>query len=237
METKAICSLTNNELPVQDLVLAGTIKSEIIILIKEQYPSWNGEGYIAAGIVNKFRAIYVQKVLEKEKGEVTQLEQEIIESINNHEILSKNIDFEMQDKLSMGERLSDKIASFGGSWNFIIIFFVFILGWITLNITQLVFSAFDIYPFILLNLILSCIAAIQAPIIMMSQNRQESKDRVRSMHDYQVNLKAELEIRHLHEKIDYLLVNQGQRILEMQKIQIDILNQLAEKLENDQKSK
>lgn len=237
MEDKAICSLTNKELPVQDLVLADTIKDDIIDLIRTQYPQWNGQGYIATSILNKFRALYVQKMLENEKGELTKLEQEILDSINNHEILAKNIDFEFQEKLTVGQRLADKIASFGGSWNFIIIFFVFILGWIALNMTQLFFNAFDIYPFILLNLILSCLAAIQAPIIMMSQNRQESKDRVRASHDYQVNLKAELEIRHLHEKIDYLLVNQGQRILEMQKIQMDILNQLACKLEKDNNAK
>lgn len=233
MEDKAICSLTNNELPIQDLVLADAINDDITSLIKEKYPEWKGQGYISASIVNKFRAQYVQKILENEKGEVSKLEQEILESIHNHDTISKNIDFEFQEKLTFGQRLADKIADFGGSWNFIIIFFLFILGWMVLNISQLFFNAFDIYPFILLNLILSCLAAIQAPIIMMSQNRQEAKDRVRASHDYQVNLKAELEIRHLHEKIDYLLVNQGQRILEMQKLQMDMLSQLADKFNTD----
>jgi uncharacterized membrane protein len=123
--------------------------------------------------------------------------------------------------------MADHLASFGGSWTFIIIFGSILLMWIGLNSLLLLKKPFDPYPFILLNLVLSCLAAIQAPVIMMSQNRQEAKDRLRSQYDYQVNLKAELEIRHLHDKIDHLLSNQWERLVEIQQIQIDLLSELA----------
>jgi uncharacterized membrane protein len=140
---------------------------------------------------------------------------------------SVSIEFEQQ--LTFGERLADKIAEFGGSWRFIIIFFVILSLWIAINSLTLILKPFDPYPFILLNLILSCLASIQAPIIMMSQNRQEDKDRLRAEHDYRINLKAELEIRHLHEKIDHLLMNQWQRLLEIQEIQMELMEELARK--------
>jgi uncharacterized membrane protein len=140
---------------------------------------------------------------------------------------SVSIEFEQQ--LTFGERLADKIAEFGGSWRFIIIFFVILSLWIAINSLTLILKPFDPYPFILLNLILSCLASIQAPIIMMNQNRQEDKDRLRAEHDYRINLKAELEIRHLHEKIDHLLMNQWQRLLEIQEIQMELMEELARK--------
>lgn len=128
---------------------------------------------------------------------------------------------------TLGDRVADRVARFGGSWTFIGIFGVIILGWMALNEESA--SPFDPYPFILLNLVLSCLAALQAPVIMMSQNRQEAKDRVRSEHDYKVNLKAELEIRHLHEKMDHLLKQQAQRLLEIQQIQIELLEEVLKK--------
>jgi uncharacterized membrane protein len=127
--------------------------------------------------------------------------------------------------------LSDRIASFGGSWRFIILFGAVLLFWIILNAVFLLNRGFDPYPFILLNLILSCLAAIQAPIIMMSQNRAEARDRLRAENDYKVNLKAELEIRTLHEKIDHLLQRQYSRLFEIQQIQIELLEQLGRKRE------
>ncbi|MEO6969540.1 MAG: DUF1003 domain-containing protein, partial [Chthoniobacterales bacterium] len=131
--------------------------------------------------------------------------------------------------LTFGQHLSDKIASFGGSWTFIIVFFAILLIWIAINGIILATRAFDPYPFILMNLILSCLAAIQAPIIMMSQNRAEARDRARAENDYKVNLKAELEIRHLHEKIDHLLRKQYNRLFEIQQIQIELLEDLGQK--------
>ena len=119
--------------------------------------------------------------------------------------------------------MSDALAAFGGSWAFLTSFAALLLGWMMLNLVQGETKAFDPYPFILLNLVLSCLAAVQAPIIMMSQKRQEAKDRLRSINEYQVNLKAELEIRHLHEKVDYLITKQWQRLAEIQQIQLEIM--------------
>jgi uncharacterized membrane protein len=151
----------------------------------------------------------------------------VIKSLQQHELVSKNIEKQFEGKLSFGERLSDHIAEFGGSWRFITIFGAVLLGWIALNVALLASRAFDPYPFILLNLILSCLAAIQAPIIMMSQNRAEARDRLRAEYDYKINLKAELEIRHLHEKLDHLLRRQYNRLLEIQQIQIELLEELG----------
>ncbi len=125
--------------------------------------------------------------------------------------------------------MADKIATFGGSWYFLIFFTVFLAVWITVNSVVWMIKPVDPYPYILLNLMLSCLAAVQAPIIMMSQNRQEAKDRIRSQHDYQINLKAELEIRHLHEKIDHLLSHQWDRLTQIQEIQLDLLSEMSKK--------
>jgi uncharacterized membrane protein len=133
--------------------------------------------------------------------------------------------------LTAGQRIADKVASFGGSWTFIISFGVFILIWISINIFWLVNKGFDPYPFILLNLILSCLAALQAPVIMMSQNRQEEKDRDRSKKDYMINLKSELEIRALHEKIDHFIMDQQQELLDLQKVQIEMMNDILRQAE------
>ena len=152
------------------------------------------------------------------------------EAISNNKVLSENIEIDIDEKLTFGQKVADKIAVFGGSWNFIILFFTFIVLWMSVNIWILITKPFDPFPFILLNLILSCLAAIQAPIIMMSQNRQEQKDRQRSEHDYKINLKAELEIKILHEKIDHLILHQNKALLEIQQIQSDYLSDIMNEL-------
>ncbi|MDO9126623.1 MAG: DUF1003 domain-containing protein, partial [Parvibaculum sp.] len=145
----------------------------------------------------------------------------------DNDILAANAEEIFEGTRTLGERLSDVIAEFGGSWRFIIFFGAVLFGWIALNIVGLFADPFDPYPFILLNLVLSCLAAIQAPIIMMSQKRQESRDRVRAKNDYKINLKAELEIRNLHEKLDHLLIHQWQRLMEIQQIQVELMNEIA----------
>ena len=175
------------------------------------------------------RRIKTIEQLLKDDGELTEIEQEVLQSIKEQELLSSSMDVEDEPTMPFGDRIADKVAAFGGSWKFIITFFVILFGWIIINsIVLLQATPFDPYPFILLNLILSCIAAIQAPIIMMSQNRQETKDRKRAEHDYKVNLKAELEVRLLHEKMDYLLTKQWQRLMELQKLQMDMLDKISQ---------
>jgi uncharacterized membrane protein len=140
-------------------------------------------------------------------------------------------------KLTLGQRVADRVADFGGSWTFIISFGFFILIWIGLNVYWFANKGFDPYPFILLNLILSCIAALQAPVIMMSQNRQEEKDRERARNDYMINLKSELEIRMLHEKLDHLMLHQQQELIEIQKVQIEMMNDILSKIQDQQQHK
>ncbi len=227
IEKTGLCPITQKEVPLSDLVNARGIRNNIKELIKKSHPTWDTEnGVISEEALNSFRAEYVKNLLEEEKGDLTKLEIEVLERIARFETLSKDIDLEAEDELSMGQKLADKVAEFGGSWTFIISFAGFIFSWILINIVFLAAKPFDPYPFILLNLLLSCLAAIQAPIIMMSQNRQEEKDRLRSKHDYQINLKAELEIRQLHEKIDHLLIHQSQKLFEIQQIQIELMSQL-----------
>jgi uncharacterized membrane protein len=173
-----------------------------------------------------FRAEYVRNVLEEDLGALSSLEHEVVKSLREHEVLAENVDAEFETERTRGEHLADAIAEFGGSWRFICLFGAFLGIWILTN-AVLSLRAPDPYPFILLNLVLSCLAAIQAPVIMMSQNRQEAKDRARSEHDYKVNLKAELEIRHLHEKMDYLLKEQAQRLFALQELQIDLMEELG----------
>jgi len=221
------CAVCEKTFPLQDLVPGSAIRDVVVKEIIHDHPNWSPEGYICRPDLAKYRAKYVHFLLESEKGEVTILEQEVLNSIRDHELLTKNVDEEFERKWSFGERLADRIAAFGGSWTFLICFGAFLALWIGMNSIVLVWRPPDPYPFIFLNLILSCLAAIQAPIIMMSQNRQEAKDRIRSQHDYQVNLKAELEIRHLHDKIDHLLSHQWDRLARIQEIQLDLLSEIS----------
>ena len=209
------------------LLPAAFVRAPIVEEIKKQHSDWKLEGYICQADLNRFRFEYIQDLLESEKGELTSLDHDVLESLKRQEILATNTDVEYEKDLTTGDRLSDRMADFGGSWTFIAIFGAVLLGWIVLNSIVLASKPFDPYPFILLNLILSCLAAIQAPVILMSQNRQEAKDRLRSQHDYQINLKAELEIRHLHEKLDHLLSRQWERLVAIQQVQLDVLSELS----------
>jgi uncharacterized membrane protein len=230
-QANAICQVSGKEYPASELVPGIAIRKPVVELIKQKYPHWTDEGFISNKELNVFRHMYVQKMMEDEIGELSKLEQEVLESIKKSEILSKNVEPEIDDTLTVGQKVADKIASFGGSWTFIISFLLFIALWLAFNLYLIFAKPFDPYPFILLNLILSCVAAIQAPVIMMSQHRQESRDRQRSEHDYQINLKAELEIRQLNEKIDHLLIHQGQRLLEIQQVQVELMEEIIEKID------
>lgn len=226
--TKSVtCQICKSQFALDEVVPARAIRPAIVSVIKEKHPHWSLKGFICQSDLDVFRTSYVQRSLEAEKGELTKLETEVVNALNQEELMAKNINSEFENKLSFGQRIADKVAEFGGSWNFIIIFLSILVLWIAVNSIMLLRKPFDPYPFILLNLVLSCVAAIQAPVIMMSQNRQEAKDRMRAEHDYQVNLKAEIEIRNLHQKIDHLLHEEWQRLLEIQEIQTDIMRELA----------
>jgi len=202
------------------------VRPAVAELIVQETGRWSEDGWICLDDLQKFRHKYVESLLETEKGELTAIEQEVLESLRQHEILAHNPEEEFEADLSIGQRLADRIARFGGSWSFILIFALVLLAWMALNSFVLLTRSFDPFPYILLNLVLSCLAAIQAPVIMMSQKRGEARDRVRATHDYQVNLKAELEIRHLHQKIDHLLTRQWERLVEIQEIQMELIQEI-----------
>jgi uncharacterized membrane protein len=197
-------------------------------LIRRDAGFWDENGWICIKDLQRFRHKFVEEVLETERGELTTLEREVLESMKEQDTLSKNPEESFNAKSSFGERMADHIADFGGSWIFIGIFAGVIFFWLVLNSFILAARPFDPYPYILLNLVLSCLAAIQAPIIMMSQNRQEFRDRDRALHDYQVNLKAELEIRHLHQKLDHLMSHQWERLLNIQELQMELIDEMRQ---------
>lgn len=194
-------------------------------LIANAAPGWAEGKHICKPDLVHFRREYVEQLLKNERGELDELDRQVIESLAAGNFISRNPEDESEKKSTFGERTADKVAEFGGSWTFIISFVVVLIVWITINIVGLIAKPFDPYPFILLNLVLSCVAAMQAPVIMMSQRRQEIKDRFRAENDYRVNLKAELEIRQLHEKIDHQLAHQWEKLAELQQIQIDLLEE------------
>ena len=223
----AVCQCCKQLKKLSELLPVEAVREPLVAIIKEQYPEWSPSGFICLADLHRLRNTYVETVLTDEKGELSTLEKEVIKSIEDQELLAKDVNFEYEEQRKAGERWADKIASFGGSWTFIIIFMFFVFLWMAGNSYLLFHHPVDPYPYIFLNLVLSCIAAIQAPVIMMSQNRQELKDRLRSQHDYQVNLKAELEIRQLHEKIDHLIMHQWQRLVEIQQIQLDLMEEIG----------
>ena len=206
------------------------IREGVFKLIQTEFPDFSADSVISLPELNYYRRLYLTKLVEQEKGELAIIDLDVMQAIRDNSILSENIQEGPDSQISRGEKLADKIAFFGGSWTFIILFFSFLLLWILVNVWLLTTKAFDPYPVILLNLILSCLAAIQAPIIMMSQNRQEQKDRQRSEHDYKINLKAELEIKLLSEKVDHLLVHQSKKLLEIQEVQIDYLEDVLKEI-------
>jgi uncharacterized membrane protein len=220
------CAVCGKRFPLRSLVPGATVRDVIAERILRDHPEWSADLYICRTDLARYNADYVEGILESEKGELSSLEKEVLDSLRQHETLAMDVDAESSKNRTLGERLSDRLADIAGSWTFIILFGVFLAAWIAVNSLVLYWRPIDPFPFILLNLLLSCLAAIQAPIIMMSQNRQEDRDRLRSKHDYQVNLKAELEIRHLNEKLDHLLSHQWERLVQIQQVQIQMLSML-----------
>ena len=223
-----ISDISHKAFPFSERISATTIRHSILRAIQEQYPDFGEESYLSVSEINAFREKYIADYLAKELGELSDLEQRVLASFRNNSTLTDKIADSGDESvtLTFGQKIADKVAAFGGSWTFILSFCFFLFLWIAINVVWFHNQGFDPYPYILLNLILSCVAALQAPIIMMSQNRQEEKDRARSKSDYMINLKSELEIRMLHEKIDHLIMHQQEELLEIQKVQIDMMQDI-----------
>ena len=221
------CDLSGLETDESNLTHIALLRPKLAEFITRRHPNLDAQSRLSAGVLNDFRAEYVRDLLKSEIGELTELEEEVLRSLHDQELITERGDLESDAELTFGERLSDRMADIGGSWVFISGFACLLFVWILINSVVLATRPFDPNPFILLNLILSFLAAIQAPIIMMSQNRQEARDRRRSENDYKINLKAELEIRHINEKIDHLLKQNLNRLLDIQELQVEMLGEIS----------
>lgn len=205
-ETTFTSDYSGKELPVSEQISASVLTPKLLEYVRKLNTTFRDTSVLSRSEYIKLRQSFIHDYLTEELGELSNDERRVLEALQQHTILTDKIeaDDDTNERL-FGQKLADSVAEFGGSWKFISSFMFFLLLWIILNSIALLSHPFDPYPFILLNLILSCIAALQAPIIMMSQNRQEEKDRERAKKDYMINLKSELEIRILHEKVDQLL--------------------------------
>lgn len=219
-----LCPINGKTCSRRDSVVLDHLRPALVDRVLKDHPKLETDSRISRAAADRYRLMYVEELLRQERGELTRLDQEVARSLAEGAMVSANTEDSYDEGRTLGERLSDGLATFGGSWTFLIFFTLVLTGWIAIN-SIIGNGAFDPYPYILLNLLLSCVAAVQAPIIMMSQKRQEAKDRLRSLNDYQVNLKAELEIRHLHEKIDHLISRQWERLAEIQELQIELLQE------------
>ena len=219
------CAISGQQFPARSLQSLGSLRPSLTERIMRDHPKLSHHDLISAVALDKYRMKYVEDMLLAEHGELTALDREVAKSIAEHDTIAENIEDVYDDHRSLGDRLADNLARLGGSWYFLIGFGIFLALWMGVNILLYTRGAFDPYPFIFLNLMLSCLAAIQAPVILMSQRRAEMKDRLRAQSDYRVNLKAELEIRHLHEKLDYLVSKQWDRLMEIQQLQLETLQE------------
>lgn len=225
---KKRCLVCEEEFNVGDLYPLALIRNNVFALAEKKYPNLSREGFVCFPDLRKISALHFEEILKKEKGALTELEEEVLQSLKQQDLLSENINEEFEERLTLGEKFADKIARFGGSWTFISIFGFVLICWMGFNSLQFLREPFDPYPYILLNLVLSCLAAIQAPIIMMSQNRQASKDRLSQESDYQINLKSELQIRQLNARLELFMKHQWQKMHELSRTQEEILNEIED---------
>ncbi len=212
-----------------ELLRSETVRPQVAGQIARAHPAWNGSSFICRPCLATANGNYVVAELERERGELSAIELELARKSGESLLVAEHLDEEFERSITFGQRAADATARVGGSWSFVIGFGVVLASWIALNSLVLAKEAFDPFPYILLNLVLSCLAALQAPIIMMAQNRQAARDRAQADQDFRVNLKAEIAIMNLHEKLDHLLHTQWERLLELQQIQIDMLSDLEKR--------
>ncbi len=231
-----ISDLSKENFPLSQKVEARSISDNLLKFIQQEHPNIDDNSIFSLSELSACRVQFIASKLQGQMGELSSLEKMVIDTLSNETQISNLAIAQDNSPLTLGQRMADKVASFGGSWTFITSFGIFLFIWIVINVSFLMNKGFDPYPFILLNLILSCIASLQAPIIMMSQNRQEEKDRERSKLDYMVNLKSELEIRTLHEKIDHLIIHQQRDLFEIQQIQIEMMKDILQSINSGNKA-
>ncbi len=230
-----LCQVCGERMAEIDLIRGDHVRNVLKPTIRKDFPNWEESGFICLKDLNQYRTKHIQEVFEKERGEVSELEARVFRNIREQEVLANDTNQQFDQSLALGDRIADRVAEVGGSWKFIIGFLVCMGIWMLFN-SQIMVSllgtkaeVFDPFPYIFLNLLLGALASLQAPFIMMSQSRQEARDRLRSENDYAVNLKAELEIRNLTAKLDQLMSNQWQHLLEIQQIQTDMMTEFSKK--------
>lgn len=219
---QSTCQVCKKKFDNRDLFPLELVHDALLHIIKKSHKEIDPRGFICFSDLEHYQTLRSRQLLKQEVGEMTEAEEEVLHSLHKRQILAENINSEYQESLTFGQRTADRISSFGGSWRFIGIFFSILLGWMMLNTWILFHDPFDPYPYILLNLVLSCLAAIQAPIIMMSQNRQAHKDRLTAENDYKVNLKSEILLLQLTAKFDHQMKRQWMRLMESQNIQLEM---------------
>ena len=225
------CALCGRQGNGGELVRADTVRRQDAERFAKAYPdAWPGAEHVCRGCLSRERLAHVIHQLELERGELSDIEAEVARHAGEHVAIAEDLERRFNREVTLPQRVADRMAEVGGSWTFVISFLLVLAAWIALNVAMTA-RAFDPYPFILLNLVLSCLAALQAPIIMMSQNRQAMRDRAQAEQDFRVNLKAELEIASLHHKLDHLLHAQWGRMVELQELQLDMLNEMRDERE------
>jgi uncharacterized membrane protein len=229
---KVNCSLCDAAVEGRTLASPQKLENRIVDLIKKDRPEWEAKRGICASCLETYRAKKFVSYLEAEYEKLSELEHSVVSKITRRGRVSKLVHEDMDTQMTFGERVADKVAQFGGSWTFIGLFSGVLVVWMIVNAWVLARHPFDPYPFILLNLVLSALAALQAPVIMMSQNRQAHKDRRQANQDYEINLMAEIEIRDLHDKLDSLRFKQWHELWHIQKRQIELLEHLCERHAN-----
>jgi len=231
MPKQFICEICKTTFRRAELYPIAAMRESLVRFIKKHHHHLNIRGFICKHDLDEQSLAYTENMLTAELAELDDLEQKVLDSFASQETLADNLsDYEVN--LSFGDRLADRVSDFAGSWTFIIIFLVICLAWMLLNSYALLVQ-FDPYPYILLNLALSTLAALQAPIILMSQNRKSDRDRLQAEYDYKVNLKAELQIRNLNSKIDHLIKKLWLHMMETQESQIKLQKKILDKIESD----
>jgi uncharacterized membrane protein len=225
---EATCTLCDKTLPRRNMLANAAVRPQVAAHIAHTFPErWTETGRICRTCLSRERLHYVTDRLTEEKGTLSGVEEEVAKKAGMHLTIARDIDAQFQASTTFGQRAADTVARVGGSWAFVLSFLFLLVVWMAINTFALRSGAFDPYPYILLNLVLSCLAALQAPIIMMSQNRSSERDRVESTHDYETDLKAEIEIASLHDKVDHLLHAQWERMVELQEMQMELLTELT----------
>jgi uncharacterized membrane protein len=231
---KANCSVCGTAVDTRNLANPQKLEDEIVNLIRKDHPDWDGKHGVCPKCREQYRAKKFLGYLEDEYTKISDLERNLVTKIARRGQVAKKVNDEFDQEMTVGERIADRVAQFGGSWTFILMFGGILFFWVSINsISLILHQPFDPYPYILLNLVLSMLAALQAPVIMMSQNRQAAKDRLQAQNDYEINLMAEMEIRDLHDKLDGLRLKAWHELWQMQQHQIQMLEALTNHLKTD----